>query len=197
MFRLVAALIASLVMPVQVDATPQSQEQDSKSPKQRISDVVTRIAYRSTYGVEGQHLRQACFALYRNGHYQLLRITRNGTRESYEGYLDQNQMIPFASMLKNIDFGRSRGGTVLRDSEVFMADIANDDKIVRHAWLDPDRRRPLPESAVKIVNWLQNFQPQDALPFAPRELIDQSVCPAGRWEELPDRMQPATSARIP
>ncbi len=173
-------------MLVPVHAAAQSQEQDSKSPAHRASDVVTRIAYRTSYWIEGQDLHQACFALYRNGYYQLLRIGQNGTRESLQGYLDRNEMIPVASMLKNIDFGKTGGGNVLRDSEVFVADIALDDKIVRHAWLDPDRRRPLPESAVRIVNWLQSFKPQDASVFTLSEF--QSVCPAGRWEQLPDRL---------
>jgi hypothetical protein len=186
MFRLVTPLITILGMLAPVNAAAQSQEQDSKSPRQQISDVVTRIAYRSTYWTEGQRLRQACFALYHNGYYQLLRITQNGPRESLQGYLDQNQMVPLASMLKNIDFGRSRGGAVLRDSEVLMADIANDNEIVRHAWLDPDRRNPLPESGVRIVNWLQSFKPQNASPFNPREPAD--VCPAGRWQQLPGRL---------
>ncbi len=196
MFRSGTALITMLGMLVPVNAAPQSQEQDSKRPAQRINDVVTRIAYRSTYWTEGPHLRQACFALYRDGYYQLLRITQNGTTEILHGYLNQNEMIP-ANMLKNLDFESSRGGTVLRDSEVFMADIAYDNKIARHTWLDPDHRRPLPESAVRIVNWLQSFRPQDASPFTPRELAEQSVCPAGRWEQLPDRLKAATRAGIP
>jgi hypothetical protein len=82
MFRLVTALIIMLAMLVPVNAAPQSQEQDSNTLGRRTSDVVTRVAYRSTYFREGQHLRRACFALYRDGYYQLLRITQKGGKET-------------------------------------------------------------------------------------------------------------------
>jgi hypothetical protein len=183
MFRLVTALIIMLAMLVPVNAAPQSQEQDSNTLGRRTSDVVTRVAYRSTYFREGQHLRRACFALYRDGYYQLLRITQKGGKETLHGYLEQNE-LPSASMIKNLDFESSRGGTVLSNFEVFVADIAYGNKIVRHMWLNPDDHRPLPEPAVSIVNWLQTLKPQDASPFVPEESADQSVCPAGRWERI-------------
>jgi len=185
MFRLITVL-TMLAMLAPVNAVPQSRDQDSRTPLSQDSDMVTRLAYHNTYWTEEKDsLRQACFALYRDGHYKLLRIKQNGGRESLQGDLDQNGIVGIANMLKNLSFGRSIGGAILRDSEFFMADIANHGKIVRHAWLDPDGRNPLPDSAVKIVNWLQSFQPQDASPVALRELSD--VCPAARAEPLPRR----------
>lgn len=187
MFRLVTAMITLLAMLVPVNATPQSQEQNSDTLKPRAGDLVARIAYRNSHWIPGERLRETCFALYRNGYFQLRRSMQNGAMESLQGHMDQKQMIPIAGMLKNLDFDTIAGGLLLQDSELFIADIATGERMVRRAWLNLDDRRPLPESGARIVDWLKDFKPQDASPLIQRELSSQSVCPAGQWETLPDR----------
>lgn len=192
MFRFLIALIA-LMMLVQFNPPAQSQKPEDKNPRLSDLDVLTRIAYRNTFLIKGQNLHQACFALYRDGYFQLLRIKHNGAREDLQGYLQQREMTPVIDMLKKIEFGKSIGGAVMGDSEVFMADVATDDNLVRHAWLDPDGRRPMPESATAVVSWLQNFKPKSASRFVPGEM--SFVCPGPQWETLPESLQPATLDR--
>ncbi len=50
-------------------------------------ELLTRISYRSTYGVDWREQKsspQICFALYRDGHYRLSRMTEAEREDSKE-----------------------------------------------------------------------------------------------------------------
>jgi hypothetical protein len=125
---------------------------------------------------------QVCFALYRDGYYRVLRMTRDGT-ESLQGTLPQDELIRLRTMLNNLDFQSGGGGIVRQASESLIVEVVREGEAVDYVWVDPDHKRPFPPSAISLVKWLQGFQAQGASPLATRELSDQPICPAG--SEIP------------
>jgi hypothetical protein len=48
---------------------------------------------------------------------------------------------------------------------------------MHYMWIDPDHKRPFPDSAISIVNWLQSFKASGASPLTLRELSETTICP--------------------
>jgi hypothetical protein len=59
-----------------------------------------------------------------------------------------------------------------------------DGKTVHSVWIDPDHERPFPDSAVRVVRWLQDFKAQGSSPVILRELSDQPICPLASEKPL-------------
>jgi hypothetical protein len=144
------------------------------------NDPLARFSFNRTYlaGDESkqQHSPRICFELYRSGRYRISRMTK-GSTENIGGVLSEGQLGRVTTMLSRLDFDNSRGGVIRKGSESFAAEIVRDDQTTRYIWVDPDHRRPFPDSAVSIINWLQGFAAQDASPITVPELSTDPICP--------------------
>jgi hypothetical protein len=153
-------------------ASAQSKEPGSDS-------LLARLSYNggtSLIGDMQEGYPQSCFALYRNGYYQILRTSKDGT-ESFQGTLSQHQRLHLGRMLKDLDFEGSRGGVVLQGAERFVAEITREGKTIHYMWMNPDHQRPFPNSAARVINWLQDFEAEGASPLTLRELSEHPICP--------------------
>jgi hypothetical protein len=142
------------------------------------SNVLARLSYISTYvAVSGQqHSPGICFELYRNGRYRVSRST-DGATKNLGGTLTQDQLGAVTRLMKKLDFESSGGGVIRNGSESFVAEIVRGNERMRYLWVDPDHQRPFPDSAVSIINWLQDFKPQGADALVVPELGTDSICP--------------------
>lgn len=171
-------LIATLILLASTNiAVTQSKEQlkeaGSDSLLARVSYDITSpgIDWRTQGGYP-----QSCFALYRDGYYQVSRLTEHGT-ESVQGTLSQKQILSFGSMLKNLDFESRGGGIVRNGAQNFIAEIVREGKTIHYEWMNPDNERPFPSSAVRVIGWLQEFKAEGASPLMLRELRQHPICP--------------------
>jgi hypothetical protein len=159
-------------------ASAQSKERDSDS-------LLARVSYNvgpSLVDPDAPDYSPACFAVYRNGYYQIAR--KDGT-EPLQGTLSRRQLWDLGKMLKSLDFKSSGGGIVHRSAERFVAEVVRDDDTTYYVWMNPDHRNPLPNSAVRIVKWLQEFKAEGASPLmTPRELSEHSICPPASGSPL-------------
>lgn len=150
----------------------------------RSSGVVARISYDSTFvgdAVQWQPPRM-CFEVYRTGRYRVSRATKNGI-ETLGGSLSDDQHNLVARMVGQLDFDSRVGGLLQRGSESFEAEVLRDGQWTRFAWLNPDHRRPFPDSAVRLIQWLQRFKPEGAIPLSSPEASTDPICP--RMSEQP------------
>lgn len=162
--------------------------------KDRASETqpVTRIAYRSTYGVDWREegdSPQVCFALYRDRYFRLSKMTENGMQAFY-GTLSQDHFSEIAQMLKNLPVQKRNNGIIRGGSESLTVDITG--RSNRYTWVDADHQSPFPKSVTNIVGWLQGFTTQAAAPFALRELSDEPICPPASEKPL----QPTTAGLV-
>jgi hypothetical protein len=172
-------LVGTLTLLTSGIALPQSNQH---SPDR----LLARLSYSSTYAIDWREERgypQVCFALYRNGYYQISRLTEGGT-ETLQGTLPQDRLLRLGRMLNNLDFQATAGGVIRQGSESLMAEVVHDGQAIHYVWIDPDHQRPFPSSAISIVNWLQNFKAKGASPLTLRELSDQSICPPASWKPV-------------
>jgi hypothetical protein len=154
-------------------ASAQSKEPGSDS-------LLARVSYNGGSSLIDRDMQegypQSCFALYRNGYYQILRTTKDGT-ESFQGTLSQHQRLHLGRMLKDLDFDGSRGGVVLQGAERFVAEITREGKTIHYVWMNPDHQHPFPNSAARVIDWLRDFEAEGASPLTLRELSEHPICP--------------------
>lgn len=151
-----------------------------KSKKKPDSDrLVARLAYKKISVIRSSQERSSrvCFALYRSGHYQVLRDTETGT-EFLHGELSPYQLQRVSRMLKGLDFQTSGASVIRQGSESFEAEVHSSGKAKRYLWVNPDHLRPFPKSAIDIVYWLRNFKAQGASPLPLGEFSEQQSCPS-------------------
>jgi hypothetical protein len=152
--------------------------------KNRASEaqLVTRIAYRSTYGADWreQGSPQVCFALYRDRYYRLSKLTENGI-EAFQGTISKRQFFEIAEMLKHL-VQKRENGIILQGSESLIVDFTG--KSDRYTWVDADHQNPFPKPVANIVDWLQGFKTRGAAPFTLRELSDEPICPPASEKPL-------------
>ena len=121
-------LVASIMAPAQ-------------SGKHRSDDLVARISYRSTYTPSRSDWKspRVCFALYRSGRYQLLKVATEKT-ELIQGTLSQDELNSIGRMLSNLDPEKSNKGVMIeKSSESFVALFVRRDGTERSTW-DRSRR---------------------------------------------------------
>ena len=141
----------------------------AQSRNRHSDEILTRISYRSTYGVdwrEPQDSPQICFALYRIGYYRLSKMTENGTR-AFQGTLSKDQLSRVNEMLKKLHPQKREDGIIREGSESVMVEITTSAK--RYTWTDADHRSPFPESLLELVRWLQLLRTEDEAPLRLRE----------------------------
>jgi hypothetical protein len=161
-------------------ASAQSKEPDSDSLLARVSYNIgfPGIDWRTQEGYP-----QSCIAVYRDGYYQVSRLTEDGI-ENLQGTLSQPQLFYFGKMLKNLDFESRGGGIVRQGAQRFTAEVVREGKAIRYEWMNPDRERPFPSSAARIIEWLRQFKAEGASPFVLRELSEHPVCPPASEKPL-------------
>jgi hypothetical protein len=177
----VIALIAALGFLNSATAPAQSKEHNP-------GDLLARLSYNSTYvwDVSEERSPQICFALYRDGHYRISRKSRRtqGGVETLQGTLSPDQLIRLRTLLKSLPLQIGEVGAIRKASESLTAEVVRDGKTVHFVWIDPDHERPFPDSAIRVINWLQDFEAQGSSPLTLRELSDQPICPSASEKPL-------------
>ena len=141
----------------------------AQSPRGDSDAVLTRLSYQSGgMGMDWRNQKgfpQMCLAVYQSGYYQISRLTEHGN-QTLEGAMSKEQLGELQELLHQIDF-QSRGGgfQYLQDAESFAVEFLRHGKTKHHFWINPNNRKPLPESAIKVVNWLEDFEARNATPF--------------------------------
>lgn len=140
---------------------------------------VARLSYHNSWPVHEQEgSPDICFALYSDGYYQMRRQATRWRVEVVQGTLPQTERVHLEQMLNAPDFESSNrpiGSMVRQGAEDFAAEILRAGAIRQFTWIDPDRQRPFPASASKVVDWLQHFKAEGATPL---NLGERSICPA-------------------
>jgi len=156
---------------------------------------VVRISYGNWYVGDWSERQSSriCFALYDGGYYQRVTLTKNGSEEALHGTMVPSEVSRLRKLVKAFDVNSSGPGGVREGSESLIVDIVHDRGANRHEWVDRDRQDPFPDSAVRIVHWLQNFRAEGAEVLTLRELGEQRICPPGSLKPL----QPALSDLLP
>jgi len=169
----------------------------AQSMKSAPDDLIARLSYASTYVVDWRRQEgspNVCIALYRSGHYQIVVEREKGT-EILQGELSKDQLFHVNGMLDDLDFESSQAGLIRRGSESFEAEIHRPGGTTRYIWINPDRQRPFPKSAVDVVHWLRNFKAAGAFPLPHGELNEQQICPSQKpLLPLTAELQPAPGA---
>jgi len=158
--------------------------QNSPSVDKPLPKPIARISYSSGI-LESSYLQgppKFCFALFGEGFYRMSRLTPRGTTEKVQGMLSADQLAVFRKILEGVKFQSGGGGLVQNNAESFIAQITRDDQTRRYFWVDPDQRKPLPASALKVVKWLQNFRPQNEEIVDVPEGTENPICPPV-WEK--------------
>jgi hypothetical protein len=154
-----------------------AQTDDANRP---MPYILARLSYDRTYGIsDGESPSpRACFELYRGGRYRLYRIGKDGA-EKLGGSLQGAELDQFAKLLSQLNFESTgtAGGMVLQGTESFIAEVNRRVDSKRYVWIDPDRQRPFPDSAVRVIRWLQQFPALGATPITVPELGIDSICP--------------------
>ncbi len=177
----ITALIATLAL-LNPSTAP------AKSKEHGPDGLLARLSYSRT-GMEGPS-PNICFAVYSDGYYRMIRrstaFVRHGDDglEVLEGTLSQDQLVRLGTLLKGLDFQNREVATIHKSSESLTAEVVREGKMVPSVWVDPDHERPFPDSAVRVINWLEDFKAQGAAPLTLRELSDQSICPAASEKTL-------------
>jgi hypothetical protein len=166
--KLVLSIVVSVLL-----SSPCLAQSKNRDP----GAILTRISYRTTYGVDWRQQQgspQICFALYHDGSYRFSRMTESGM-QGLQGALSKDQVSRLGEMLRRLDAQRRENGIVRQGSESLVVEMAG--KAKRYTWVDADHQSPFPESVVELVHWLQGFKAQDAAPLTLRDLSDQPICP--------------------
>ena len=165
-----------------------SPTSSAQSKEHSTDDLLARLSSSSTYlrDVNDNHSQQICFVLYRDGYYRIagkIRNTQDGV-ENLQGTLSPEQLTRLRTLLNSLPSRTSEIGAIRKASESLTAEVVRDDKTAHFVWIDPDHERPLPDSAIRVVNWLQDFKAQDSSPLTLRELSDQPICPSASEKPL-------------
>lgn len=154
----------------------------------RLPKPIARISYSTGHIVDWNQQQgppRFCFALLNDGFYRMSRLTPRGDIEKIQGILSTDQLAAFEKLLDNVRFQNGGGGIVQNGAEAFVAEIFRDSKPNRYSWVDPDHRKPLPDSASTVVNWLQNFTGQNEEPINVPDLTTDPICPAASENPVP------------
>lgn len=156
--------------------------QDSKEG----SNLLARLAYRSTYVHNSDEVAQSCFAVYRNGMYRLLRnsgLMLVGPGEDdlngvvVQGQLTKGQLTRIKAMLRQLKRPSDENGLVLQGAETFTAEVMSDGESSTLSWVDADHQKPFPAAVSRVVRWLEDFRAQDSTRLTLHGLSAFSVCP--------------------
>jgi hypothetical protein len=100
--------------------------------------------------------------------------------------MPREQLGELKGLLHEVDF-RSGGGGIqyLQSAESLVVEVLRHGKTEHYFWINSEARSPLPKSAIKVVNWLEDFTARDATPFKHYEGSDIRICPSMNDNPLP------------
>jgi hypothetical protein len=160
------------------------QNRDSSPTSSQSNFVSARLSYSTSAAVGGERARQICLAVTREGGYRFLQLASSGgTAVALQGKLSDDQLQQLKKLLSDSEFRRLKGGhggVIFQDSESFGAEISREDGAQRLQWLNPDDQQPFPDSATKLIQWMQNFKPADSEPLLRAEF--SGVCPTAGFQ---------------
>lgn len=174
--------LVSIVSVAGFNGVAQSAKSDSDAIVARLSfhsgEMVIDWRYQKNYP-------QICLAVYQSRYYQISRLTERGS-QTLEGTLSEEDFASLKEMLNKVNF-RSEGGGIqyLQGTESVIVEVVRHNETMRHFWVNPGGRNPLPKSAIKVVEWLENFQAPGATPFKHFEASDIRICPSMNENPLP------------
>ena len=148
---------------------------------------LVRLAYQNTYPVVWRDTSaspRVCLAVYETGLFQLSKTVEQGTL-NLEGRLPRKDLSRLGKILQQSPSPKGHGGIVFNASESFVAEIISDKATKHFDWVNPDGSMPFPESIQTVVDWLRNFQPEDAHQLTLKELSDHPICPTGQQTPRP------------
>lgn len=157
-------------------------------PRDDSDAALARLSYESGGTVidwrDQKGFPKLCLAVYQSGYYQVSRLTEHGN-QTLEGTMSKEQLGELHGLLHQIDFP-SRGGGIqyLQGAESIVIELLGHGKTKHHFWINPANRNPLPKSAIKVVNWLENFEARNATPLQ-YEASDLRICPSMNDNPLP------------
>ena len=158
-------------------------------------EILARLAYDTTAVTSRENVRHVCLSITNEGEYRIIRSTLYTPTQYLHGRMSKDQFQDLKNLLSSKEFRSQRGniGLIRQESESFGAEMpVHLSEIKKRAdgtyalppseawrleWINADETAPFPESVGKVVNWLQNFQPNDAKEFSYAEFPD--VCPFG------------------
>ncbi len=187
MSRFARLLLTASILLVSLAIWGQQADQSNES------DLLARLSYESSPVVQRGAVRQVCVAVTRDGEYRIVRSTLDEPTQFLRGQMPKEQFEKLKALLTSSKFrsqSGNNGGLIRQEAESFRAEIPGPMRehadgtrvwIEREAWrlqwLNADDTAPFPIPVVKVVNWLQNFQPKDGKEFSYTEFPD--VCPSG------------------
>ncbi len=161
----------------------------AQSAGENSVSVLARLSYDGGPGVidwrDQKGYPHICMAVYQNGYYQISRLTEHGT-QTFEGAMPKDQLRELKDVLHQVDFQSAGGGLqYLQRAESLVVEVFRHGKTEHYLWINPDDHNPLPKSAIKVVNWLEDFQARGATPFKQYEASNIRICPSMNDNPLP------------
>jgi hypothetical protein len=177
------------------------------------SSLLVRMSFASSWEFHGFVTGpQVCFSVNRSGHYQMRRVTTKTTIEPREGAPNgkavvetpQTEYLQGTLAVRDLENLKKFVGDpnllkltvvppsiVRKGGETFVAEIANGSRTRRIVVSDADGENPFPDSAEKIVDWLEGFKAEGARPL---DVSTEDICPTGTMQPIaPDaaRLEPS------
>jgi hypothetical protein len=157
------------------------------------NSVLARLSYHTgSQGIDWRNEKESphiCMAVYHSGYYQISRLTEHGN-QTLQGTMPQDQLAQLQTLLHEVDFQSVGGGIqYLQGAESLVIEVLNHGKSKHIFWVNPDDRNPLPKSAIRVVDWLEDFQAHGATSFNHYEDSDMRICPS-----MNDNPMPLTSS---
>jgi hypothetical protein len=160
----------------------------AQSASRNSDSVLARLSYQTGSPVIDWRNQEGsprmCLAVYQKGYFQISRLTEHGN-ETLEGAMPKGQLGKLQGLLHEVDFQSQGDGIVLQGAESLVVEVLRHGKTKHYFWINSDDRNPLPTSALKVVNWLMDFQARGAIPFKHYEASDIRICPSMNDNPLP------------
>lgn len=104
--------------------------------------------------------------------------------------MPKDQLAQLQTLLHAVDFQSVGGGMqYLQSAESLVIEVARHGKMKHYFWVNPDNRNPLPKSAIRVVDWLEDFRAHGATPFKHYEVSNMHICAS-----MNDNPMPLTSS---
>jgi hypothetical protein len=158
------------------------------------TSLLVRMSFASSWVPSGfGSFPQICFSVDRSGHYEMRRMTMKGNAEFVDGTphtellhgaLPSNELKKLQTLLQDPEFRnlpKSSGSILLRGAETFVAEVPRASGAQRVVVSDTDGENPFPPSAQRVINWLQRFKAEGAVPL---DVSALDICPSGALQPV-------------
>ena len=149
--------------------------------------VLARLSYQNSVLNQRGHTESpnVCLAVYESGYYQISRRLEQGN-QTLEGTMPKDQLAQLQTLLHEVDFQSVGGGIqYLQGAESLVIESIRHGKTKHYFWVNPENRNPLPKSAIRVVDWLEDFRAHGATPFKHYEVSNRRICPSMNENPMP------------